>query len=93
MLGNGSDELIQLLAIAFTGNDRAMLAPDPSFVMYRMAADALGMRYVGVPLGENFELDLDAMLANIAGEFQPIELEGFTRRRGGGRGRREFEWV
>lgn len=66
VLGNGSDELIQLLAIAFSGNDRTMLAPDPSFVMYRMAADALGMRYVAVPLDEGFALDPDAMLASIA---------------------------
>ena len=65
VLGNGSDELIQLLAIAFSGGERTMLAPDPSFVMYRMAAEALGMRYAGVPLGEDFALDLDAMLATI----------------------------
>jgi len=65
VLGNGSDELIQLLAIAFSGEQRTMLAPDPSFVMYRMVAEALGMRYAGVPLEENFALDIGAMLATI----------------------------
>lgn len=68
VLGNGSDELIQLLAIAFSGEQRTMLAPDPSFVMYRMAAQALGMRFVPVALQDDFTLDQDAMLAAIARE-------------------------
>ncbi len=65
VLGNGSDELIQLLAIAFAGRQRAVVAPQPSFVLYRMAAEALGMRYVGVPLGEDFALDGGAVLEAI----------------------------
>ncbi len=65
VLGNGSDELIQLLAIAFSGLERTMLAPEPSFVMYRMVAEALGMRFAAVPLDDDFALDLDAMLASI----------------------------
>ena len=65
ILGNGSDELIQLLAIAFSGAQRTMLAPDPSFVLYRMAAEALDMHYVSVPLADDFALDVEAMLAAI----------------------------
>ena len=70
ILGNGSDELIQILALAVAGPETVVLAPGPSFVMYRMIAQFAGMRYVEVPLGENFELDLDAMLAAIA-EHRP----------------------
>jgi histidinol-phosphate aminotransferase len=69
ILGNGSDELIQLLALAVAGPGRTVLAPEPSFVMYRMIASFTGMRYAGVPLrAGDFELDLDAMLSAIAHE-------------------------
>ncbi len=65
VLGNGSDELIQLIAMAVSGPDRVMLAPEPTFVMYRMIAEFTGMRFVGVPLQEDFDLDRNAMLAAI----------------------------
>lgn len=63
ILGNGSDELIQLVALAVAAPGRVLLAPEPSFVMYRMIAAFTGMDYVGVPLREaDFALDLPAML-------------------------------
>ena len=66
MLGNGSDEIIQIIAQAVAAPGRVIMAPEPSFVMYRMIATFCGMEYVGVPLREDFSLDLDAMLAAIA---------------------------
>jgi histidinol-phosphate aminotransferase len=65
MLGNGSDELIQLITSALARPGAAMLAPDPSFVMYRLNAIHAGMRFVGVPLASDFGLDRDAMLAAV----------------------------
>jgi histidinol-phosphate aminotransferase len=66
ILGNGSDELIQLLALAVAGRERTVLAPEPSFVMYRMIASFAGMRYTGVPLrADDFALDIDASLAAV----------------------------
>jgi histidinol-phosphate aminotransferase len=63
LLGNGSDELIQMIAMALAGPSRSVLSVDPSFVMYRMIATFCGMRYVGVPLsGKDFSLDLTAVL-------------------------------
>ena len=62
LLGNGSDELIQLLALALKQPGAALLSVEPSFVMYRMIATFTGMRYVGVPLREDFALDLPATL-------------------------------
>ena len=77
MLGNGSDELISLLAMAcdvaadpVTGKKPAILAPLPGFVMYAMSATLQGLDFVGVPLTPDFELDEAAMLAAIA-EHQP----------------------
>ncbi|MCL5980631.1 MAG: aminotransferase class I/II-fold pyridoxal phosphate-dependent enzyme, partial [Gammaproteobacteria bacterium] len=51
MLGNGSDELLQLLIIAVAGTRRPILAPEPSFAMYRILTEHLGLPFVGVPLG------------------------------------------
>ncbi len=64
-LGNGSDELISLLAMACDVPGAAVLAPVPGFVMYEMSARLQGLRFVGVPLTEGFELDEAAMLAAI----------------------------
>jgi histidinol-phosphate aminotransferase len=69
LLGNGSDELIQMLALAVAQPGRKVLSLDPGFVMYRMIGLFAGMDYVGVPLrAADFALDLDATLAAIERE-------------------------
>ena len=65
MLGNGSDELISLLAMACDLPGAAILAPLPGFVMYGMSAQLQGLKFIGVDLTPDFELDLEAMLAAI----------------------------
>ena len=65
MLGNGSDELIGLLAMACDMPGASVLAPLPGFVMYEMSARLQGLGFVGVPLTADFELDEAAMLAAI----------------------------
>jgi histidinol-phosphate aminotransferase len=70
LLGNGSDELIQMIAMTLAQPGRVILAPEPSFVMYKMIATFTGMDYVGVPLAGDFSLDLPAMLAAIQ-QHQP----------------------
>ena len=62
LLGNGSDEIIQLLALAVSKPGAVLLSVEPSFVMYKMIATFVGMRYVGVPLADDFSLDLKATL-------------------------------
>lgn len=73
MLGNGSDELISLLAMACDVpaseasrvGPATVLAPVPGFVMYETSARLQGLAFVGVPLTPDFELDADAMLAAV----------------------------
>ena len=65
LLGNGSDELIQLIALVVNGSGRKIMSPEPSFVMYEMVAKFLGMTYVGMPLNSDFDLDLEATLRAI----------------------------
>jgi histidinol-phosphate aminotransferase len=62
LLGNGSDEIIQILAMAVARPDAVILGVEPSFVMFRMIATFVGARYVGVPLKADFSLDGPAVL-------------------------------
>ena len=71
VLGNGSDELISLLALVCAlpssdGQRAKVLAPIPGFVMYAMSAQLQGLDFVGVPLQSDFALDEAAMLDAIA---------------------------
>lgn len=74
LLGNGSDEIISLLALACAqphdGARAKLLAPMPGFVMYPMSAQLQGLDFVNVSLTADFELDEPAMLAAIA-EHKP----------------------
>ena len=65
MLGNGSDELIDLLSVACDLPGATVLAPLPGFVMYEMSARLRGLNFIGVPLTATFELDGLAMLSAI----------------------------
>ena len=63
LLGNGSDELIQLLVLAIGGAGSVVLAPDPSFAMYALVSRVTGRRFVTVALdGSSFDLRLEATL-------------------------------
>jgi histidinol-phosphate aminotransferase len=73
LLGNGSDELIQMILMAVSGSDRVVMSVEPSFVMYRMIATFLDMPYVSVPLQEDFSLDKAAMLSAIQ-QHQPAVI-------------------
>ncbi len=59
LLGNGSDELIQAIILAFGG---PVLIPAPTFAMYDITARALAQKVVGVPLDDAFDLDAEAMI-------------------------------
>ena len=73
MLGNGSDELISLLTLAADVPGNVVMAPLPGFVMYELSARLQGLKFVGVPLTPDFELDGPAMLAAVR-EHQPALL-------------------
>jgi len=57
LLGNGSDELIQLLALACNEGDLIM-SFEPSFVMYEMVSKYAHLRYQGIKLDSNFDINL-----------------------------------
>jgi len=70
LLGNGSDEIIHIMIQALARPGAVVLAPEPTFVMYRVYALVNRMRYVGVPLAPDFTLDCARLLAAID-EHQP----------------------
>jgi histidinol-phosphate aminotransferase len=68
LLGNGSDDLIQVLALALARPGSALMYPAPTFVMYSMNATFTGMRAIAVPLREDFSLDANAFIARMRAE-------------------------
>ena len=73
MLGNGSDEIIQILTMAMATDDASMLSVEPSFVMYKVIADTVGMDFHSVLLNDDYSLDTPAILAAVK-EHQPSLL-------------------
>jgi histidinol-phosphate aminotransferase len=68
LLGNGSDDLIQIITFACARPGAAMLFPAPTFVMYGMNATLSGMRALRYELRENYTLDRDAFVARVKAE-------------------------
>jgi histidinol-phosphate aminotransferase len=73
ILGNGSDEIIQMIAMTLAKPGATILAPEPAFVMYKMIATFVGMDYIGVSLKSDFSLDMPAMLDAIK-QHQPAVI-------------------
>lgn len=73
MLGNGSDEIIQILAMALATKQRGVLAVEPSFVMYKMISSFIGVPYHGVDLNDDFSVDLPSTLSAIE-KHQPAVI-------------------
>jgi histidinol-phosphate aminotransferase len=68
VVGNGSNELIQAtLAVVLESGD-AVVAPAPTFSLYRLLTGVLGGRYVPVPPGDRFGFDVDRIVATAARE-------------------------
>ncbi len=73
MMGNGSDELIQMILMATAKSGAKVMSPVPSFVMYKQTAEILGMTFVGVDLESDLSLDEAKFLSAIE-EHQPAVI-------------------
>lgn len=60
-IGNGSNEILDLLVRAFVSDDENCIYPTPSFVVYRMVCAIAGVKGIAVPNREEFYLDLRAI--------------------------------
>jgi len=68
VLGNGSDEILQIIALALARPGATSLSVEPSFAMYRISAIAAGLRPVGVALRDDFSLDEPAVMRALEAE-------------------------
>lgn len=58
LIGNGSDELIQMLITAFCEKEDKVLFPVPTFSMFGIIAKSLGVNKIEVPLDSEWDIDL-----------------------------------
>jgi histidinol-phosphate aminotransferase len=68
ILGNGSDELLQIVTLALARPGALMMYPAPTFVMYSMYAVFTGMRALAMPLREDFTFDARAFVERVRQE-------------------------
>ena len=71
ILGNGSNEVLQIIADAFINPDDEVLYAEQSFVVYTLATKVVGATAVTVPL-KDFAYDLDAMAEKITDKTKVI---------------------
>ncbi len=62
VLGNGSNELIDLICRTFPSRDDHVVFGKPSFVCYWLGCTAAGVPFTEVPLKDDLAWDVDAML-------------------------------
>jgi histidinol-phosphate aminotransferase len=68
LLGNGSDDLIQMVSLALARPGAVAMYPSPTFVMYSLNAVFTGMKGVGVPLRQDFSFDAAGFIARMRTE-------------------------
>lgn len=68
LLGNGSDDLIQIVTFALARPGAAMMFPAPTFVMYQMNATLSGMKPLRYALRADYTLDREAFVARVKAE-------------------------
>ena len=68
LVGNGSNELIQAVLATTLSPGEAVVAPSPTFSLYRLLTNVFGGRYVPVALGGDFRYDVDSLIKAAARE-------------------------
>src|SRR5690242_12885530 len=95
VLGNGSNDVLELVALAFLGPGRAAVMSQHAFAVYPLATQARGARAIVVP-AKNYAHDLETMARAVDDETyviwvanpnnptgtyaRPDEMEAFLRR-------------
>ncbi len=74
VIGNGSDELIELLPRVFINPGDEIIAIDPTFSVYKITTELAGGRYIPVSLGKNFNLDCNEILEKASDKTKIIVM-------------------
>ncbi len=91
MLGNGSNEIIDLLYRTFVSAGEHTLYPDPSFVCYRLGAMAVGCASTEVPLRDQVDYDVGGLIEGVRPETKLLFLANPNNPTGSYVGRAELE--
>lgn len=59
--GNGSDEIIDLLIRLFVNPDESVLVVEPTYGMYKVAAETAGVGVETCSLNDNFQIDIPSV--------------------------------
>lgn len=91
VLGNGSDEVIEMLAQVFLSEGDEALMSDSSFLMYEISVRAQGAVPVKVALSRELGFDLDATIKKITDKTRMIFINTPLNPTGAIIKKREFE--
>jgi histidinol-phosphate aminotransferase len=67
ILGNGSDQIIDLIIRTFLGKDSVAVSIKPTYSMYKWSVNHLGAKYFEIPLREDFSLNVEGILESSKG--------------------------
>jgi histidinol-phosphate aminotransferase len=89
VLGNGSNEIIELVIRAFVLPGDEVILPAPSFLVYGLVVQTVGARGIPIPL-KDFHLDLEAMAAAVTARTRVVFVNNPNNPTGTVVGRREL---
>lgn len=72
--GNGSNEVLQHVALAFGGPGRTAMGFTPAYSMHPIISTGVGMRWVDGPRRDDFSLDADEVCAAVRAERPDVVL-------------------
>lgn len=72
--GNGSNEVLQHVAMAFGGPGRTAMGFTPAYSMHPIISTGVGMRWVDGPRRDDFSLDADEVAAAVRAERPDVVL-------------------
>lgn len=72
--GNGSNEVLQHVALAFGGPGRTAMGFTPAYSMHPIISTGVGMRWVDGPRRPDFSLDADEVAAAVRAERPDVVL-------------------
>ncbi len=74
MLGNGSNEIIELVVRAFLTPGAEVIMPAPCFLLYSLVVRWMGGKPIPVPLNESLGIDLEKMAKTVTPKTRVIFL-------------------
>lgn len=72
IIGNGSDEILKLIAETFLNPGDEVIYGWPSFSEYEFVSKVMEAKCIAVPLRDDFTLDLDAIIGNVRSKTKLI---------------------